>query len=137
MFNTKRKYFKDKLKAVEKMTWDLEFSRQKKQDQRESYRLSYDNLRNKLEQLNIKVKKESEPGGWKETKPDEFARFADDEAILKAEIEKQKSWIDGLDLEVVGSPITAQYPDGVQGVNQQLDALRDLQETLKQYIKGL
>ena len=41
------------------------------------------------------------------------------------------------DLEVEGSWKTNEYPDGVQGLNQQIDALRELQIMLLDYLKSI
>lgn len=127
--NAEQKYFKAKLSGVQKTIWDLEFKRFKTREIREEIRVEYDSLRSRLEPLEAQLK------------------AATDEAVI-AEINKQKEAIESdtnrfmlqmkhLDVEVAGSDVTENYPEGVQGINQQLDALRELQQMIKEYIKIL
>ena len=67
----------------------------------------------------------------------EIARLDDQKVLLERDIERFKEQMKGLDLEVHGSKPTAEYHDGVQGVKQQLEALRELVGMLKDYLKTL
>ena len=134
LFNWKYRYFKSKLRGVEKLIADLEFKRFKTREIREEIRQEYDNLKSKLSVLEAQIKSQKE-------KPTlevgEIARLYDQKVLLDRDIERLLAQMKGLDLEVEGSKVTQEYPDGVQGVNQQLDALRELVGMLKSYVKDL
>lgn len=134
MFNTQKKYFKDKLDGVQKMIWDLEFKRFKTREIREEIRVNYDSLRSKLEILQTQINAEKATP----TMPvDDAKRLDDQEVLLKRDIERNKAQMDQLDAEVHGANGTAENPEGIQGINDQLEALRALQGMLGSYIKNL
>lgn len=134
MFNKKKKYFQQKLDGAQKMIWDFEFKRFKTKEIREEIRMEYDNRKSKLEVLEVQIKSQKENPTMEKG---DIARLDDDKVLLERDRDKFLSQMKGLDLEVEGSKPTADYPEGVQGVNQQLDALRELQGMLKSYIKEL
>lgn len=134
MFNLKKDYFKQKLVGVQKMIWDLEFKRFKTREIREEIRIEYDNLKTKLEMVTTQLKNEQD----KPTMPkEELARLDDQKVIIERDIDRYLKQMQGLDLEVEGSKQTAEYPDGMQGINHQLDSLRELDGMLKDYVKNL
>ena len=61
----------------------------------------------------------------------------DTKVILERDIGRYEGQMKQLDLEVAGSNPTAEYPDGVQGINQQIDNLRELSEMLKDWIRKI
>lgn len=126
-------YFQKKLKAVQCHLWDVEFSRWKKMATREEVRRDYDGLRAKLEVLSTRITAEREPGKLKETNLDEFKRLEDDKVILERDIERKLGQLKGLDLEIHGSQPTPEHPDGVAGIQHELDALREFQVLVRQY----
>jgi prefoldin subunit 5 len=134
MFNQKKKYFKKKLEGAVKMTWDLEFKREKTLMIREEIRSEYDALQAKLHIVDTQIKALPED---KKKWTDEQKRLDDDKVIFERDIARYKEQMEGLDIEVNGANKSNQYPEGVNGINQQIDALRELQEMLKQYIKTL
>ena len=132
--NKQKRYFKKKLDGVQKMVWDLLFKKAKTQSIREDIRVEYDNMRSKLATLENQIKAQKE----KPTiEAGDIARLDDQKILLDKDIERFLEQMKGLDLEVEGSGKTNEYPDGVQGLNQQIDALRELQIMLKSYIKEL
>lgn len=137
MFNTQKRYFKKKLDGVQKMIWDLEFKRAKNRYTREQIRIEYDNSRARLEVLKTTIKAESEKGKLKDTNIDEFKRLEDEQVILERDIDRKQKQMGDLDIEVFGSKPTAELPEGHQGVNQTIEALRELQVVTKEYIKQL
>jgi len=128
MFNKEKSYFKDKLTAVQRMIWDLEFKRFKSLEVREISRKQYDNLNAKLHAIPKEedIKDEAEKG-----------KIKDQRAILERDIENYKGQMNLIDLEVNGSKPTNQYPEGYTGISDQLEALRELQGMVKNYIKKL
>ena len=134
MFNKKIKYFKEKVVAVEKMIWDLEFKRAKTEMIREEIRQKYDETKQRLSIIEAKAKSEKEKPTIEKG---EIARLDDQIVILKRDIERYEAQMKGLDLEVRGSVPTEEFKEGVQGINDQIDALQELKVMLKDYIKEL
>ena len=132
MFNWKYKYFKEKLRGVEKLILDLEFKRFKTREIREEMRVEYDNLKNKLSILMAQI--ENEKG--KPTMPVDDAKKMDDQRVLiERDIDRYLNQIKGLDLEVEGSKPTQDYPEGVQGISGQIDSFRELKDMVKEALR--
>ena len=134
MFNKQKRYFKKKLDGVQKMEWDMLFKKAKTQSIREDIRVEYDNMRSKLSTLEAQIKTQKEKSTME---AGDIARLDDQKALLDRDVERLLGQMKALDLEVEGSKKTEEYPDGVQGIQQQLDALRELQIMLRSYIKEL
>ena len=133
-FNKQKRYFSKKLDGVQKMIWDIEFKRAKTQSIREDIRVEYDNMKSKLSTLEAQIKTQKENPT---IEAGDIARLDDQKVLLDKDIERLLGQMKGLDLEVEGSGRTNEYPDGVQGLNQQIDALRELQIMLREYIKQI
>lgn len=131
MFNKHKRYFKKKLTAIQYAIYDLEFKRFKTLELREGIRKEYDNLRSRLELLGTQI--ESEP----DKKTDEFKRLEDSKVLLEKDIQKLVSQMDGIDIEINGSKPTDELPNGHSGINHQLDAYRELQIMVKEYLKQI
>ncbi len=134
MFNKQKKYFERKLDGVQKMIWDLEFKRFKTLEIREEVRQEYDSVRSKLSVLETQIKAQKETPTMEKG---EIARLDDTKVLFDKDIEKLKEQMKGLDIEVDGSKKTNEFPEGYQGITQQLEALRELQVMLKDYIKNI
>ena len=142
MFNKQKKYFKQKLDGVQKMIWDLEFKRFKTREIREQIRQEYDNLKAKLSALETQIKQEAEKPTMEKG---DIAKLDDQKVLLERDIKRKAEGDDGLqiigmkqlDMQINGLAPSSDYPDGVQGINDQLEALRELGEILKDYIKSL
>lgn len=134
MFNKQKRYFKKQLDGVQKMIWDREFKRVKTQLIREELRVEFDNLKSKLSTLETQITSQKE-------KPimeaGDIARLDDQKVLLDRDIERLLEKMKALDVEIVGSKPTSDYPNGVQGIDQEIDALRELQIMLNSYIKEL
>ena len=137
MFNKQKDYFKKKLKGIQAMVWDLEFKRYKTLYVREQIRQEYDALRSRQEILKTQIKAESETGKLKDTNLDEFKRLEDDEVRLNNDIEKKVAQMKSLDIEVNGAKPSAENPEGHQGINETLEALRELSNVTKTYLRDL
>lgn len=127
--NPQKKWFRSKLDGVQKTIWDLEFKRFKTREIREEIRAEYDKLKASLEPLDNQIAATTEEEALKGMNDQKAAILEDTERFLKQ--------MKHLDVEVAGSPPTEEYPDGMQGINQQLDALRELQQMILEYIKVL
>ena len=134
MFNKRKDYFKKKLKGIEAMIWDLQFKKYKTLYVREQIREEYDQVRSRIEILRTQINSEKD-------KPtlsvDEFKRLEDEGVRAIKEVEKKKSQMDHLDMEINGAKPTADLPEGHQGLNETLEALRELKQVTQQYLKGL
>lgn len=134
LFNWKYRYFKKKLHGIECMIEDLLFKRAKTLYVREQIRQEYDALRSRLEILKTQIASEKD----KPTLPvDEFKRLEDDEVRLTKDIERKIAQMNSLEVEINGSKPTAELPEGHQGLNETMDALRELINVTKKYIKEL
>jgi len=124
------RYFNNKMKGVRCMILDLEFKRFKTREIREEVRQTYDNGKAKLQSLEMTIKEAKMPQGDLERLKDEVVRINRDNERYAAQIK-------AMDVDVEGSVETNDYPDGVSGINQQLESLRELEGMLKDYQKGL
>lgn len=135
--NWKKKYFKDKLRGVDKLILDLEFKRFKTLDIREDKRIEYDNLKAKVSFLDKEMadddaKKSDDPS---KLEAGERARLDDEKVRLLASIERHIKAMEDLDHDIHGVPANDTYPEGIQGMAGQLDMLRELRLVVENAIK--
>ena len=146
MFDKEKKYFKIKSEAVQRMIWDLEFKRFKVSVARERTRHTLDGANAKLQIIETKISSlPPDQSSW----TDEQKRILDEKTLLVQDIDGlrngdgsvarmgYKDMLKDMDLEIHGSGKTQEFPDGVNGIAQQIEALRDLQSVLRQYLKQL
>ena len=134
MFNQKKKYFKRKAKAIQKQIWDSEFKREKTLMIREEIRIEYDGVQSRLSIIEEQIKTFPED---KTTWTDEQKHFDDEKIRLDSDKTRFENQMKQLDIDVHGSKKTNEYPDGVDGIEQTLDVLRELLEMVKEYIKKI
>ena len=146
MFNQKKKYFKKKLEGVQKMIWDLEFKREKTSILRENIRKEYDGAYSKLQVIETQIKALPED---KKEWTDEQKRLEDQKVLLVQDIEGvrngdgsvakpgYKDVMGEMDVQIHGSEKSQEYPDGINGIAQQIQGLRELQQILRMYIKKI
>lgn len=116
------------------MIEDLKFKRFKTQEIREEIRQEYDNLKSKLSVLDAQIESQKSHPTMKK---DEVARLDDKKVLIEKDLKRFEEQMEGLDLEISGSKPTAEYQNGVQGIGDQLDALRELSSMLRSYMKDL
>lgn len=134
------------LRGVEKMIWNNEFKKYERLLEREEIRREYDGASAKLSIVEAQIK------GLPEDKSkwtDEQKRLEDQRVILSGDINGlvdgngnktklgYKDQMRDIDLEVYGSGRTNEFPDGLAGINQNLDSIRKLQAITKAYVKTL
>jgi len=134
MFNKQKRHFKDKLVGVEKMIWDLEFKRAKTMMVREEIRQVYDQVKSKLYSKEEQIKQQKETPTME---AGEIARLDDDKVLLEKDIKRYEEQMAGLDIEVNGAAPSQDYPEGIQGINVQIDSLHELKGMVKDYIKSI
>lgn len=134
MFNKKKKYFNRKLEGVQKTIWDFEFKREKTLMLREEVRKEFDGSQAKLDIISRQISSlPQDKSKWL----DEQKQLEDKKVLLERDIERLKDQMKGLDLDVSGSKPTNDFPEGIEGINQQLDALRELQVMVKDFISKI
>lgn len=133
-FNPKKDYFKQLLKGVHKMIWDLEFKKFKTREIREGVRVQYDDCKMKLALLTTQIEQQEKELTMEEG---EFKRLKDQKVILERDMERYLGQIKTMDLDVNGAAPSSEHPDGVVGIVQQLDSLEELKIMVKDYIKTL
>lgn len=154
----KRKYYLRRLDAIQCMIWDAEFKREKTFMIREEVRKEYDSARAKMDLLTQKIhsqlkdpKKICEIHNPEEGKekvllakgtcaceyndthmdiPD-VERLYDERELLTRDAERYVLQMHQMDIDVNGSGKTNEYPDGINGLKQELDSLRELQGMLR------
>ena len=129
MFNKKVKFFKEKLKRIEKSIWDLEFKLTESRKVREGIRLDRDRIVETQGLMNTKLEDKTLT---------EEARTKLEQDLTKAKdtqtrFERQMQMLDN---ELNGK-IATETEDGIQGVNYQIESLVSLREMTKNYIKKL
>lgn len=139
MFNSQKRYFKKKLKAIQCQIWDYEFKRFKTAELREDVRKEYDAAKSRLEVLKTQINAELQDGRAFDSKTheltDEHKRLNDQRDLLEKDIKKMEGQIDSLDEEINGAKPSESNPQGVNGITQIIDSLRELREMVKDYLK--
>jgi chromosome segregation ATPase len=130
--NKQQKHFQNKLTDVEKTIWDLEFKRFKTREIREDIRIEFDQARARLAPVEEQLKTLDE----KKDK-ERIEELTKQLTMVTEDANRYLAQMKHIDVEVAGSGPTEEYPDGFQGINQQLDALRELEQMIKDYIKVL
>lgn len=134
----KNRHSREKAQQIKRMLFDLDFKRFKSLIIKEEFRKQYDESMNRLTTLQTTLKFRAEEKDSKDQKVvDEYKRLEDEETLLKRDIDRLKAQMDFIDAEIKGSNGTPENPEGVQGINQQLSALRELAEINQKYIKTL
>ena len=128
-FNWKKRHFNKKIRAVEAMIIDLEFKKFKAREIREEIRQAYDTDKARLSALDTQIEITKDKAV--------LANLKDTKEVLDKKIGDYEKQINGLDLEIIGSKKTSDYPDGIQGINDQIEALRELVKMIKNYINIL
>ena len=160
----KKQYFQRKLVAMKKMIWDLEFKRDKSLYVKEGFRQEYDRTQAKLHIILEQIKGQlvtpdkicavhNQVEGKEKVHKDkgkcvceyienhidvaEIEGLYDQKELLTRDIERLKGKMNDIDLSIHGSTPTNQYPEGVEGINDELEAIRELEIITKEYTKNL
>ena len=129
------RYWRRKIKAMEKMIEDEQFSRYKTIELKEEVRQEYDQEQSRLSLLDGRIKDKDKT--IKEIGEGEYARLEDEKARGEVKINKLKEEMDTLTQKVEGSKPTNEHPAGVIGNNQTIEKLHDLINYVKIYIGDL
>lgn len=146
LFSREYRYFYKMFKGTQNMIWNNEFKRFKLSVDREKVRQEYDSDAIKLSVIEAELKSFPED---KSKWTDEQKRLEDKKTLLVQAIDGvrngdgsiarpgHKDRMRDLDLEINGSKKTNEFPEGIQGISQDLDGLRELRLLVKKYLKSL
>lgn len=128
MFNTKKRFFKNKIKDVSKYIWDLEFKIEKSRQVREGVRLDRERTLELVSQLEVQIKgtedskKKTELEGQIKKLQDNIARY---EAQMKM-----------IDFEIDGGQPSEENPAGI-GILEKISSFIELRKMYEDYIKRI
>lgn len=133
------RYFTRKLKQVGYTIWDMEFKRFKSSEVREEMRQLYDWTKSNTAMLEEKLKTQKEKKDGDPTKMPEgdIARIDDEIVRSKVKEEETLKSVKDMDIQIDGAKPSVDYPDGLQGLIQQIEALRELRQMIEQYLKKI
>lgn len=127
---SKKNYFKQRLQGTERLVWDLEFKMFKTREIREDIRKEYAQMKARLFTVEEQIK--NFPADKDQA---DKARLEDQKVLLDKDTLRFQAQIEQLDIEVEGTKPTEKYPDGVDGIVQQIGSLKEVQTMLKDWIK--
>lgn len=161
----KKKYFLHKADGAQKMIWDLEFKRDKTLLIKEDVRREYDGACSKIHIIENRIKSQlqtpdkicevhnPEKGKERVHKDkgkcvcefiqtdfigrDEYERLFDQVDLIGRDRDRYVAQMKQMEVDVHGTIPTNDYPDGFDGINQQLEALQELKGMLKEKIRSL
>lgn len=128
MFNTKKRFFKNKVKEVNKYIWDLEFKIEKSRQVREGIRLDRDKAVETVIQLETQLKNTTD-SKLKESL--EAQKKHNEENIPRYEAQMKM-----IDAEINGGQPTEENPAGI-GIIERIKSFIELREMYKDYAKKL
>lgn len=123
MFNKKKKFFKDKIKEVEKTLWDLDFKVFKARGMREESRQHRDRSVEQLNSVSSFVGKEKDPATLEKLEA-EKKFFTEDVAKYEAQMKMIDDQINGNN-------------EGEQGILEVMKALGELKRMYTEYASQL
>lgn len=129
---TRKNHFKKKLEGTKKMIADLEFKIFKTREIREDIRQEYAYMVSRIESIDNQINKFPADGNQ-----DELGRLKDDKVRAERDRDRFVAQMKQLDVEIGGAKPSQDYPDGVEGITQQIDSLQELSSMLKDWIKTL
>ena len=123
---TKKKHFKDKIKGTERLLWGYHLKQFQTELIKEEKRVEYDQINAKVDTLKklIAADKNNKDA------------VSDLEKAEHASGQLKKQLVN-LDAQLYGIRPSQEYPEGVSGLKDQIESLKDLVYTLKQYVKSL
>lgn len=127
---SKKEHFRHKLEGTQKMIWDMEFKAFKTREIREDVRKEYDHRIQRIELLKQQIEKFPAEGDQAEK-----AKLQDQITLCERDRDRFLFQMQQLDAEVNGAKPTAENQDGVVGIVQQIESLRELVGMLKDWIK--
>lgn len=128
MFNVKKKFFKRELKQTKAKIWGIEFSQFTTRAEREKLRKHYDKAQGALQAI---TERQKEKGLDKELR----SKADKDKADTEKKVEELKKSLIEFDIMVDGAEPSEQYPQGIRGIGEQLEAHIQKLNHIKRFIK--
>ena len=122
-------HFKGKLDGTRKVIWDLEFKKFKTREIREDIRREYDNKKQALHASEAAIANFPKEGDKAEK-----ASLEDQVVILKRDIERHESQLRDIDAQIDGAKPSSDYPEGVMGISEEIDSMRQIEAMLVEWI---
>jgi len=129
---SQKRHFKQKIRGIQKAIWSLEFDRFKTAEIREEVRKQYDNVQAKLSILKAQLESDSDKPSMEKKQREETEMAV---KRLEEDSKRHQAQMDELDTRIHGAEPTEENPEGVKGINQDLESFRELQTMLSDYIK--
>lgn len=128
MFNKKKKFFKQKIEAVQKTIWDLEFKVAKSGQVREGIRQDRDRAKEHLNILEARLKNKLEK--------EEKAKLEAEKTKFEDDVKRYEAQMQMIDAEINGVKAEGSNP-GQAGILDTLASLAELKQMYHQHIKTL
>lgn len=123
-----------KIVDTQQAIYDWNFKRFKNRVERERYRVEYDNLKAKQEQLLQVIDAQAKTPTMRD---DDIARLPDERDRTAKQLKEYEEKMQQCDNELSGVAPTAENTAGLPGIETMIEALRDLAEVYKAYVKIL
>lgn len=149
-FKSQKEYNRYKVFETQNQIWDWEFKRFKNRVERERYRSEYDAIKSKLEIVNQNIAKfpaldeklakldvndalliEEKKKKWS----DEQLRVDDEKIRMERDLKVYENSMKSMDDELNGVKASAENPNPAPGIEDMINAFRDLKNVYEAYIK--
>jgi hypothetical protein len=129
---SKKKFFENELYFLKKRIWNIEFQVSEKKQMRESVRKEYDFMSARIESITQSIANFPKDGNEEDKK-----RIEDDKVRAETDLRALEAQMRGLDIEIYGTKPCADYHDGVMGLTGEIESLRVIELSLKDWIKKI
>ena len=126
---SKKDYFKNKIRGTQTLIWDMEFKKFKTQEIREQIRKEFDYMNSRINSFEEKKKTGVDKA--------EVTRIDDVIVLATRDRDRLEAQIKGLDVDIAGAEKSSEYPDGADGMVQNIESLEELNGMLKDWVKNL
>lgn len=128
MFNTKKRFFKEKIDAVTKTIWEMEFKLSKSRQIREGVRLDRDKAMEAINNIVIVLEKENNE--------DKKEQYKKEKANFEENIKRYEKQMEMLDKQINGF-IGDETHEPIVGIIEQIKSYTELRLMYQQHIDSL
>jgi len=126
---SQKRHFKAKLRGTTQARWDLTFKKYKTSEVREDIRKEYDYMQATISALE-EMEKQEKDKEERDNQKDKITRGNND-------LERLKTQLAQLDMEIHGAKPSNEVPNGYIGLQEQIEGYEELEGMLGDYIKTL
>lgn len=127
---TEWSYFKKRVEDAQKLIWDMQFKAFKTMEIREEIRHEYDMMKSRVASLEGQLANFPVDGN-----KDELARLEDTKKKSEEDCKRFELQMKQLDDEVKGAKPSNENPEGITGIYQQIDSLKEVKGMVEDYMK--